>query len=209
MCEVAPNTVLQWLGEAAEQLHALSRHVLHDGRVRQVQLDALFALRSAVKDGEVSAAAASERSRRSLALAQRLVQPVGQVVAPDCAPLFRTEGFRASMTALLTHEGHWGQLPRRQAPGPAPKPRGRPLPQLRYAQVVQPVRRRRLVRVTPRGVFGALEVLQQVLATCGWQINTAFGERITLNLRQQVAAVGWRVTTLCKGEAGLRQQLTL
>ena len=52
--EVDPNTVLQWLVEAAEQLQAFSRYVLHDVRVRQVQLDELFALLSAVKDGEVS-----------------------------------------------------------------------------------------------------------------------------------------------------------
>src|SRR5689334_12447793 len=47
--EVDPNTVLQWLAEAAEQLRAFSRHVLHEVRVRQVQLDELFALLSAVK----------------------------------------------------------------------------------------------------------------------------------------------------------------
>ena len=47
--EVDPNTVLQWLVEAAEQLQAFSRHVLHDVRVQQVQLDELFALLSAVK----------------------------------------------------------------------------------------------------------------------------------------------------------------
>src|SRR5215471_13086448 len=59
--EVDPNTVLQWLVEAAEQLQAFSRHILHDVRVRQVQLDEVFALLSAVKPGEVSAAAAIER----------------------------------------------------------------------------------------------------------------------------------------------------
>ena len=59
--EVDPNTVLQWLVAAAEQLQAFSRHVLHDVRVRQVQLDEVFALLSAVKDGEVSAAEAIER----------------------------------------------------------------------------------------------------------------------------------------------------
>src|SRR5205823_10856579 len=45
--EVAPNTVLQWLVEAAEQLQAFSRHFLHDLHVNQVQLDELFALLSA------------------------------------------------------------------------------------------------------------------------------------------------------------------
>jgi hypothetical protein len=63
--EVAPNTVLQWLVEAAEQLQAFSRHVLYDVRVRQVQLDELCALLSAVKDGVVSAADAIERLERS------------------------------------------------------------------------------------------------------------------------------------------------
>ena len=33
--------------------------------------------------------------------------------------------------------------------------------------------------------------------------------RINLSIRQHVAAVGRRVTTLCKGENGLRSQLTL
>jgi hypothetical protein len=34
-------------------------------------------------------------------------------------------------------------------------------------------------------------------------------ERINLTIRQHVAAVGRRVSTLCKGEDGLRQQLAV
>jgi IS1 family transposase len=231
--EVDPDTVLQWLVEAAEQLHAFSRYVLHDVRVTQVQLDELFALLSAVKAGEVSTAEAIERlerapqwvwvamdpesklllaidvGNRTLAMAQRLIHQVAQVLAPDCAPLFLTDGFREYLTALLTHYGHWVQPERRQAQGPAPKPRWMPLPQLLYAQVVKTVRRRRLVRVRHRVVFGTLETVNAVLAPLGWQINTAFIERLNLSMRQHVAAVGRRVTTLCKGEDGLRQQLAL
>src|ERR671922_3055909 len=47
--EVDPNTVLQWLVGAAEQLQAFSRHALHDVCIKQVQLDELFALLRAVK----------------------------------------------------------------------------------------------------------------------------------------------------------------
>src|SRR5438128_11036361 len=206
--EVDPNTVLQWLVEAAEQLRAFSQHFLHGIRVRQVQLDELFALLSAVKDGAVSEADAIERLERmsqwvwvamdpesklllaidvgdrTLALTQRLVHHVAQVLAPDCAPLFLTDGFREYMTALLTHYGQWVQPPRRQDKGPHPKPRWMPLPQLRYAQVVKTVRRWRLVRVSHRVVFGTLEAVQQVLAVCGWQINTALLERVNLTIRQ-------------------------
>lgn len=48
-----------------------------------------------------------------------------------------------------------------------------------------------------------------MLAMRGWKINTAFIERLNLDLRQHVAAIGRRVNTLCKHEAGLRQQLAL
>src|SRR5215831_4678822 len=231
--EVDPTTVLQWLVEAADQLRAFARHVLHDVRVQQVQLDELFALLSAVKAGEVSEAEAVERLERSpqwvwvamdpeskvllaidvgartLAIAQRVVHQVVQVLAPDCAPLFLTDGFREYMTALLTHYGQWVQPPRRQAQGPAPKPRWMPQPHLLYAQVVKTVRRRRLVGVTHRVVFGTLVAVEQVLAPLGWHINTAFVERLNLTIRQHVAAVGRRVSTLCKGADGVRQQLAL
>jgi IS1 family transposase/transposase-like protein len=231
--EVDPNTVLQWLVEVADHATAFSQYFVHDVRVTQVQLDELFALLSAVKTGEVSEADAITRLSRSphwvwaaidpvtkllltidvgertLAMAQRVVHQVVQVLAPGCAPLFLTDGLKEYMTALLTHYGQWVQQPRRQATGPAPKPRWMPLPQLLYAQVVKTVRRRRLVRVRHRVVFGTLEAVQQVLAACGWQINTAFIERVNLTIRQHVAAVGRRVATLCKGEDGLRQQLAL
>ncbi len=231
--EVDPNTVLQWLVEAADHLKAFSQYVLHDVRVTQVQLDELYALLSAVKAGEVSEAEAITRlshsphwvwaaidpvtkllltidvGDRTLAMAQDFVHQVVQMLAPGCVPLFLTDGFTEYATALLTHCGQWVQPPRRQDKGPNPKPRWRPLPQLLDAQVVKTVRRRRLVRVRHRVVFGTLEAIQQVLVACGWQINTAFVERLNLTIRQHVAAVGRRVMTLCKGEDGLRQQLAL
>jgi hypothetical protein len=58
-------------------------------------------------------------------------------------------------------------------------------------------------------VFGTLDAVKQVLAAQGWHINTAFIERANLSIRQHVAAVGRRVLTLCKHEAGLRQQLAV
>ena len=54
-------------------------------------------------------------------------------------------------------------------------------------------------------VFGTLAAIEHVLAAPGWQLNTACIERANLSMRQHVAAVGRRVTTLCNHEAGLRQ----
>jgi transposase-like protein len=116
--ETDPNTVLSWLVEAADHLEAFSHHFLRDITVEQVQMDELFALLSAVKDGEVSERQAIKRLSRSphwvwvamdsacklllavdvgdrtLAMAQRLVHQVTAVLAPHCAPLFLTDGFR-------------------------------------------------------------------------------------------------------------------
>jgi len=231
--EVDPHTVLAWLIEVADHAAAFSRHFLHDVRVTQVQLDELFAWLSAVKAGEVSETEALQRLARSphwvwaaidpvtkllltidvgarpLAMAQYMVHQVMQILAPGYLPLFVTDGLKEYATALLTHCGHWVQPPRRQAKGSTPKPRWMPLPHLRSAQVVKQYRRRRLVRVHHRVVFGALAASAQALTAHGWQINTAFIERQKLTIRQHVAAVGRRVMTLCTGEAGLRHQLAL
>jgi IS1 family transposase len=231
--EVDPNTVLAWLIEVADHAAAVSRHFLHDVHVTQVQLDELFAWLSAVKAGEVSETEAIQRLARSpqwmwgaidpvtkllltiavgertLAMAQCVVHQVRQILAPGYLPLFVTDGFKEYATALLTHYGHWGQPPRQQAKGATPKPRWMPLPELLYAQVVKTYRRRRLVGVRHHVVFGTLAGATPVLAAQGWQSNTAFIERVILSIRQHVAAVGRRIMTVCKGEAGLHQPLAL
>jgi IS1 family transposase/transposase-like protein len=231
--ETDPTTVLGWLVEAADHLEAFSRYHLRDLHVEQVQMDELFALLSAVKDGELSEQQAITRLSRSphwvwvamdpvcklilavevgdrtLAMAQRLVHQVTRVLVPHCAPLFLTDGFREYLTALVTHYGQWVQPERRHDKGSQPQPRWMPLPGLLYAQVVKRYRRRRIVGVKHRIIFGAAQTIESILAKRGWTINTSFIERLNLDFRQHVAAIGRRVNTLCKHEAGLRQQLTL
>src|SRR4029453_4862562 len=105
--EVDANTVLQWLVEAAEQLCAFSAYFLCDLHVEQLQLDELYAVLRELKAGEMSDDAAINRLERSpswggaagdpksklllvvdvgsrtLAMAQRVVHQVTQVLAPD------------------------------------------------------------------------------------------------------------------------------
>jgi IS1 family transposase len=231
--EVAPNTVLHWLLEAAEHLRAFSAYFLCDVHVNQLQLEELYAVLREVKAGGLREEEAINRlecspywvwtamdpeskllvvievGTRTLEMAQHVVHQVRQVLAPDCVPLFLTDGFREYMRAFLTHFGRWIQPPRRQDKGPVPKPRWRPLPGLLYAQVVKQYRRKRLVGVQHRVVFGTMERVQQVLSACGWTINTSFIERLNLDIRQRVAAIGRRVNTLCQSADGMQQQLVL
>jgi len=149
--EVDPNTVLAWLVEVADHAAAFSQYFLHDVRVTQVQLDELFALLSAVKTGEVRrrrgassvcrahpTGSGGDRSitkllltidvgDQPLAMAQRLVHQLAQVFAPGVCRCFSPTGSRNYATALLTHLWSWVQPPRRQAQGPAPKPRWMPV----------------------------------------------------------------------------------
>jgi hypothetical protein len=176
--EVTSNTVLQWLVEAAEQLRAFSAYFLCELHLEQLQLDEVYAVLRAFKAGEISDKEAIKRLERSpswvwtamdpkskllvvvdigsrtLAMAQRVVHQVTEVLAPGCVPLMLTDGLKDYATALLTHYGYWRQPERRQDKGPRPKPRWMPLPALLYAQVVKSYRRRRLVRVQHRVVFG-------------------------------------------------------
>ena len=124
-------------------------------------------------------------------------------------PLWLSDGFKGYLPAILGHFGVWHQPARTRVCGPAPKPRWMPLPDLLYAQVVKSYRRRRLVGVKHRVVFGTQRAIERVLTAWGWRINPAFVERLNLDIRQRVAAVGRRVNTLCQGEDGLLDQLAL
>jgi hypothetical protein len=104
---------------------------------------------------------------RTLAMAQRVVPQGTQVVASACIPLCLTDGLKDYGTAWLAHCGHWMQPARRQDKGPRPKPRWMPLPELLSAQVVQSSRRRRIVGVKHRVVFGTQLAIEQVVATGG------------------------------------------
>jgi hypothetical protein len=84
-----------------------------------------------------------------------------------------------------------------------------PLPGLLYAQVIKRTRRRRIVEVIHRVVIGTQAQGDAILAPCGWQINTAFVERLNLSLRQRVAAIRRRSASSCKSKIGLTQPLIL
>jgi hypothetical protein len=231
--EIDANTVLNWLVQAAEQPQAFSAYFLRELPLNQVQLDELYAVLSAVRDGEMSEAEAIEQLSRSprwvwtaidpesklllsvqegartLPLAQAMLHHIVQLLAPGCVPLFLSDGNPQYLPAIVAHFGHWVQLPRRQARGPAPKPRWMPLPELLYAQVIKTMRRRRIVEVKRHVVVGTKAAVDRVLGAWGWQINTSFAERLNLSLRQRVVAIRRRSASPCKSGDGLHHQLVL
>ena len=134
---------------------------------------------------------AFEVGDRGVRQAWGLVHKVASALREGIVPLFITDGNRACEQPLLSHYGEW-----REPQAGQRKARWVPLPQLQYAQVVKKRRRRRIVSVSKRVVFGSLTRIKEILTPHGWQINTAFVERHNLTLRRHIAGLGRRVNTL-------------
>jgi len=152
--EINPNTVLQWLGKAVDQLQAFAHYFLCEIHVRQLQVDELYAVLKAMKAGDLSEDEAIRRlspsphwvwtamdpetklllvsdvGTHTLAMAQRVLHQVAHCLAPDCVPLFLSDGCKDYLPAILTHFGCWSHPKRHHAKGPAPQPRWRPRPEL-------------------------------------------------------------------------------
>jgi hypothetical protein len=60
-----------------------------------------------------------EVGSRPLAMAQRIVHQGPEVLARDGVPLFLTDGFKESKTAILGHFGSWMPPERHQDKGPS------------------------------------------------------------------------------------------
>ena len=225
---VEPDTILDWLLAASQHGVAFTDYLVRDLELEQVQLDELFGIVRAVEAGQLDRTTAIEQldrpwlwtamdpvskfwlatkvGPRRTALAQQLIHQLVKRLKTGQVPLFLTDGYPAYETALLSHFGHWLEP---AADSSQRKPRWWPLPQLHYVQVIKKRICRRLVSVSKRLVFGSWPLVQQRLAASGWQVNTAFIERLNLSIRQHVPGLGRRVNTLALSPTGLVQQVTL
>ncbi len=223
--EIEPDTVQNWLNQAAKHMEAVSQYMLYDLHLSQVQVDELWALLGLrqKKDERNSRwvwAAVDPVSKlflsfvvgdRSLDTAQLLIHAVVQVLTAGCVPLFTSDQWSSYAAALLTHFGHWVETPRRHRLGRPPKPRWLPLPALQYAQVVKRRVKGRVVEVSHKVVYGSLKAVEKVLSETGVGkiINMAFIERLNLAIRHHVAALGRKVLSLAKTQLGLEAQLSI
>jgi IS1 family transposase len=227
--DVDPDTIETWLHQAADHMEAVSRYLIHDLQLTQVQIDELWALLGKRDLNEKREKCKAKRwvwvgidpvsklwlasvvGDRSQECAQQLIHAIFLLLAPGCVPLFISDQWSAYASALLTHFGQWVPVPRRHHLGRPPKPRWHPLPNLHYAQLVKKREKGRVVSVSHRLIYGNLEVVKATLigSGVGRVINTAFIERLNLTIRQHVAALARKVIQLAKTETGLDNQLTL
>ncbi len=128
---------------------------------------------------------------RTQASAHAVVHALRCRLAPDCLPVFTSDGLNLYFYALTAHFGHWvdgvGRRTRQWQVAAG----------LLYGQAKQVYRRRNIVRVMQVMRSGTGEELRTALTRLGLsgRLNTAFVERVNLTMRQGVAALVRRTCT--------------
>ena len=201
-------TIRTWLTRAG--LHAASLHerLFQNLKLGHVQLDELctktrrgadalwvwFAV-----DARTKIIAVLKVGPRTQPVAHAVVHDLVNVLAPDCLPVFTSDGLKLYFYALTAHFGKWAEAAQRQAR------HWQVHAQLLFGQVVKHYRRRRLVRVERRALLGSLDQITAALRTGGasGKIQTAFVERLNLTVRQGIAALARRTWGVAQSPAEL------
>jgi hypothetical protein len=107
-------------------------------------------------------------------MAHAVVHALVKLLAPDCLPVFTSDGLKLYFCALTAHFGKWVETAGRQ------KRHWQVRAGLLYGQLIKHYRRRRLIRVEHGALLGSLAQLQEALHTLGWsgKIQTAFVDRL-------------------------------
>jgi transposase-like protein/IS1 family transposase len=192
-------TITRWLTRAGGHAHTLHKHYFCNLQLPHVQLDELrtrLRCASQVKwlwlaiDARTKILPVLQLGPRTQHMAHLVIHSLRESLAPDCLPLFTSDGLNLYFYALTAHFGHWLQVGRR----------GRNVRQwqvaagLIYGQVKKCYRRCRLVRVTHVMRLGTEEALKAGLQGLGFsgRLNTAFIERVNLTVRHGIAPLARR-----------------
>ena len=125
-----------------------------------------------------------------------------------CPPLFTSDKLPAYIEALIANYSTLEPLPCRHGPGRPSRSARRLLdPALLYAQIDKHRARGRVVEVCRRIIFGATEVITEILGD--QQINTSYVERDNLTSRQSNGRLVRKTLSYSKNASYLQRHLDL
>jgi IS1 family transposase len=187
-------TVSTWVTRAGEHSVTLHQRWFRDLHLPHIQLDELRTrLRRRAHtlwlwlavDPITKIIPVLQVGARTQATAHAVIHDLRQHLAPDCLPVFTSDGLNYYFYALTAHFGQWvNEMGRRRR-------QWQVATGLIYGQLKKGYRRRRLVRIRQVMRCGTRHQLRTVLQDLGLsgRLNTAFVERVNLTVRQSVAAL--------------------
>ena len=149
--------------------------------------------------------------KRTKANAYKLVEKI-HCATDGAIPLFTSDELRHYRDALLRVYGISEEVPKGpRRRGRPRKPKLRPPPDLRYAQVVKHRRKGRVVSITTKVIFGTEHEVNELLeaSPVSKSVNISFVERNNLTVRQQSRRLARKTNGFSKDIGRLEAQLFL
>ena len=218
---VHPTTVQRWVERASVQAQAADQALITNVQTEHVELDELYSFAGSKHPDQAASdldevgqhwphCALARASRlllevvvgpRTQESATQLVEGAARRLAPDCWPLWSSDGWEPYLFALTVVYAVLIHFIKGLGRGRPKAPQVVPDPRLRYGQVIKERRGRRLVAVTRRVVLGVAELIPLA------QISTSLLERLNGTLRQHVAPLHRKTRNFAKCRAALNTQL--
>jgi len=186
------STLRTWLVRSGVQGRKLHERYFTGLELVHVQLDELWANVKqteqavwvwVVCDAKTKIVPVMQLGSRTQEMAYSVVHELKSKLKVGCVPVFSTDGLAHYFYALTAHFGEWVHVEGQK------KPIWMILIDFYYAQVIKRQRRRRMVEVEQRHIWGDPSEYRARLKDKGMSgnINTAFVERVNLTIRQGVS----------------------
>lgn len=221
--DVHPTTVGRWIERACRQAKAADREVITGVSAQNIELDELYSFAGEKHPDKQESdleqigqhwthVAMARESRLMLEVvvgprtqesATELVEGAAKRLAPNCWPLWSSDGWEPYLFALTVVFAVLIHFIKGKGRGRPKDSQVVPDPRVRYGQVVKHRSGRRLISVTRRVVFGVAELIPLK------QISTSLLERLNGTIRQHVAPLHRKTRSFAKRRTALDMQTQL
>jgi IS1 family transposase len=209
VCGHCDETLVRWLSRAGHHASLLHDHYFHDLQLEYMEMDELYVnVRQeegktwlwAVIDPRTKIIPSLHIGSRKTTDAMAFVHDLTLRLAPNCIPLFTTDGLRQYFWALTAHFGQW--VKRR----PWRKHRWLTDTRLLYAQLIKVRRGRKLKETFSRTLCGTGKAVCCRLKELGFTgtVGTSMIERWNLTFRHIIAGLARRTWSLAQEKEKLR-----
>ena len=218
---IAPSTISNWVKRAAAQADLIDRDLVQNIETETIEMDEVYSFAGTKQPVETASdetgrhwthcsfarttrlILAVEVGLRDEHLAQELVKQTTCRLAPDCHPLWVSDGWKAYILALVLQFHLLVYQIKRRTRGRPPKPKMIPHPALRYAQVVKQREHGRVIGIERRIIFGTAEMIDLKA------IITSHLERLNGTMRLHCTPLHRKTRCFAKKKSQLEEQVRL